>query len=153
MPMHFSQKDQERMLNIAATLTGSTGWRRDARAFGAYADPEHTDLRAIAVFQNFVGEEAEFHFAMMPRHRLGLEVVRTLTRLAAHPRALNLSKVWAHIADSNIEAQVAALKCGFAFEYRKRAGFITGEDAIVLSVGFAPQAPATPLETTPEASG
>lgn len=146
MALHFSKTNQSDLLNQALDLTGAKGWRKDAIAFGAYGDAGADDLRCIVVFQNIDNSGGEMHFGMVPGHRIGPEVVRSISTLALHPRALNLRSVWARICEDNIEAQIAALKCGFRFEYRTRSGLAGEKDVIVFSMrrGDTPLVTATP---------
>lgn len=130
--MHFTQRDQENLLATAAEHTQSDGWAPDARAFGAMRDDG--SMAAVAVFQNFAGHDADLHFCMIDGARMGAEVVAAIVTMAFHPRALNRERLWVQIAADNKPAQVAALKVGFEFEYRKRAGFRGLKDAIVLSM-------------------
>lgn len=154
MPLHFTKANQKDLLDIAAQATSSLGWRGDAVAIGAYDQDRPGDIRAVAVFQNIDAYGAEFHFAMMPGHRLGPDVVRGFSMIALHPRGLGLESARAFIPDENIPAQVAALKCGFAFEYRVRGGAAGRKDAIVMSIhrreAVANEAPAKPQDAAPD---
>jgi len=131
--MHFSRKNQDKLLEQAKPLTGSAGWATDAVAFGAFRENE-TEPAALAVFQAFNGAQAELHFALTSTGRMTREIIGAICTLAFHPRALNLDRLWTNIADDNIPAQAAAMKVGFKFEYRKRGGFADGKDAIVFSM-------------------
>ena len=131
--MHFSRRDQSTLLALALGPTGSIGWRDDAIAFAAFKDAESEPV-AVAVFQAFTGNEAEIHFATISGGRVTAEIVAALGTLAFHPRAMNLGRVWAVIAEDNAPAQVAAIKTGFRFEFCKRGGFAGGKDAIVFSM-------------------
>lgn len=154
MPLNFRKSNQPELLRVAAEATGSLGWRSDAIALGAFDRPGSDDLRAIVVFQNIDAYGAEMHFAMNGAHRLGPQVVKEIATIATHPRAMNLPAVFAHISEDNIPAQVAALKCGFTFEYRKRSSAAGGKDAIVLSIRRVetPEAPAPakPIDNAPD---
>jgi RimJ/RimL family protein N-acetyltransferase len=86
------------------------------------------------VFQAFEGGAAEMHFGMMKGHTMGPELVQGIFMLAFHPRAFGLRTLFAPIHETNIPAQVAALKVGFKFEYRKPAITPGAEDAIVFSM-------------------
>lgn len=134
MALHFTKANQSGLLNIAAEATASHGWRKDALALGAYDQGNPDDLRAVVVFQNIDAHGAEMHFAILGNHRVGPELIRSIAVVATHPNGMNLPSIWVHIADDNIPAQVAALKCGFQFEYRKRSSAVGWKDAIVLSV-------------------
>ena len=154
MPLHFNKANQPVLLDLAAEATGSLGWRKDAIAVAVYDRGTPDDLRAIVVFQNIDAYGAEMHFAMMGDHRLGLEVAKGVATIATHPRMMNLPAVWAHISEDNIPAQIAALKSGFQFEYRKRGGAAGRKDAIVMSIrrveAPANVAPVKPTENPPE---
>lgn len=144
--MHFSSKDQAALLEAAKAVTRSTGWKRDAMAWGIY---DGEDLRALVVFQGFAGHGAEVHFGMMPGRKVGKDVMRGIISMAMHPRGLNLSHLMAPIAADNIPAQVAALKCGAQIEARVRGSLWGGGDAIlfVLGRGDAHQQPSAMTET------
>lgn len=148
--MHFTSKNQPDLLEAAKALTASSGWRDDARAWGVY---DGDDLRAVAVFQGFAADGAEFHFGMMPGRRLGKDVMRGIIAMAMHPRGMNLSRLIAPIAAQNISAQVAALKCGAQIEARVRGSLWGGGDAIlfVLARGDASQQPSAKTETDNDA--
>lgn len=129
--MHFSRANQAELLEAAKTLTASTGWRRDAMAWGIY---DADELRGVAVFQAFTGTGAEFHFGMMPGRRVGKEVMQGIIAMAMHPRGMNLTHLIAPIAVDNVGAQVAALKCGAQIEARVRGSLWGGGDAILFSL-------------------
>jgi RimJ/RimL family protein N-acetyltransferase len=133
--MHFTQSNQAEMLAAASAATESLGWSKDARAFGAIRDDGA--LVAVAVFENFTGKTADLHFAMLNGSKMGAETVSAIVQIAFHPRALDLDRLWTVTSEDNRAAQVAALKVGFQFEYRKRAGLWHGKDAIVFSMGRA----------------
>jgi hypothetical protein len=143
----FQRSDQDYILAKAAQATGSTGWARDAHGFLA-VDRSRQEPRevAVGVFQRFVGGEAEFHFAMLDG-RFRRDVLDTFMWLAFHDRGAGLDKVWAIIPARNRLAQAAAVRAGFEFEYRKRAGMAGGEDAIVLSMSNPARAAARLSET------
>lgn len=151
--MHFSRRDQDKLLAAAKSLTASDGWRADAIAWGVYDAPDG-DMRAAAVFQNIDVNGAEVHFGMVQGRRLTLGVLRSLIDMATHPRAMNLPRLFAHIGVSNVRAQSAALKCGASFEYRIRGGLRGGKDAIVMVLerGDASRRPAI-VATDPAAGG
>ena len=132
----FTKVDQPYILGRAAEATGSTGWAADATGFIAVdrSDPEEPREVAVAVFQRFEGKTGEFHFAMLGQ-RITREVMRTFLWIAFHGQWADLDRVIAIIPEDNKTAQVAALKAGFEFEHRKRAGIVGGRDAIVLSMG------------------
>ena len=132
MPLQISKANQKDLLDIAAEATASEGFMRDAVAFAARFDTEE-DLRAVAVFQNFSGQDAEAHFAVL-RGRISRKMMETFLTLSFHPRMLGLRRIFAPIPESNVSAQRAALAAGFKFEYRKRAFTEGGEDAIVFSI-------------------
>ena len=144
--MHFSRKDQGALLDTAKSVTASSGWRSDAVAWGIY---DGADLRAVAVFQGFAGDGAEFHFGMLPGRRIGKDVMRGIISMAMHPRGMNLSRLIAPIPVENTSAQVAALKCGAQIEARVRGSLWGGGDAIlfVLERGDAHQQPSAVIET------
>ena len=131
--MHFTRQNQDALLQAAIAPTRSIGWKQDAIAYAAL-DGSDGPLKIIAVFQDFVGQEAEMHIAVISGARPTPEFVKAMMTLAFHPRALNLSRVWTQTHVDDGPAQVAALKVGFKFEYRKRGGFSDGKDAIVLSM-------------------
>ena len=135
MPLNITKANQEELLTTAMQLTQSEGWKRDAVAFAARRHSAETDS-AIFVFQDFVGGEAEMHFATIRGH-ITRDLVEAWKYLAFHPRLLGLRKLWIPIAASNKAAQRAALGAGFDFEYRRRGGAAGGEDAIVLSLATA----------------
>ena len=148
--MHFTRKDQPALLEAAKTVTASTGWQRDAVAWGIY---DGEDLRAVAVFQGFAGTGAEFHFGMMPGRKVGKDTMRGIISMAMHPRGMNLSRLIAPIPVENTSAQVAALKCGAQIEARVRGSLWGGGDAIlfVLARGDALQQPSAKTETDNDA--
>lgn len=139
--MHFFRNDQATILNIAATATGSTGWGPDAHGILA-APAEDAAPVAVGVFERFTGPDADFHFAMLNGARISKPVMEAFTMIAFHPRAMALERVWGIIPAWNVGAQAAALRAGFQFEHRKRAGLIGGSDAIVLSLTREGHAPA-----------
>ena len=153
--MHFSRKDQHQLLASALELTGSSGWRSDAVAFSAVQDDA---VIAIGVFQAFAGGDAEFHFAMVGHRRMRKSIVEGFMLLAfgeanfvnrVFPeRGDPVSRLWAQIDAGNVVAQAAALKAGFAFEYRKRAGISSGNDAILFSMTRADCLARTPAAAT-----
>lgn len=148
--MHFSRKDQPSLLEVAKTITASTGWKRDATAWGIY---DGDDLRAVAVFQGFAGTGAEFHFGMMPGRRVGKDVMRGIIAMAMHPKGMDLQHLMAPIAVENVAAQIAALKCGAQIEARVRGSLWGGGDAIlfVLARGDASQQPSAKTVTENDA--
>jgi hypothetical protein len=133
MPANFYKTNQPQLLEAAKTATGSTGWRADAVAFGVRNEPDDPPS-AIIVFQGFEGGAAEMHFGMINGHTMGPELVQGIFLISFHPRMLALSTLFAPIRESNIPAQVAALKVGFKFEYKKPAIAPGAEDAIVFSM-------------------
>jgi hypothetical protein len=134
MPLHFTRRDQTMLLAKAAWWTDSKGWRSDATALGVYADAEQRELAAVAVFQNIDAYGAEFHFAMMPGHLIGRDIMEGIMQVAMiNPRGFQFPMVWAPIPASNVRAQVIALRLGFQFEHRKRGSATGQEDAIVFS--------------------
>lgn len=145
--MHFTRRNQDGLKSMALEPTGSTSWMQDAIAFGACHESQG-EIVAVAVFQNFRGNEADFHFAMIGGKRIGAETVKAMLTLAFSPRMFDLSRLWGHIAASNATAQVAAIKAGASFEYRIRAGTEGDDDVIVMSMLRAgPQRP-LPAKTT-----
>lgn len=132
MPLHLSKANQPDLLAAALSLTQSEGWHADAVAFAARRDPARPPC-AIGVFQCFAGKEAEWHCAMA-EGRVTRDVMTAFLSIAFHPRFLDLKRVFAPVAASNIAAQRAALASGFQFEFRKRGGAAGGEDAIVFSI-------------------
>lgn len=131
--MHFTRANQTEILTLAAEVTNSDGWRADAIGFAATPAPGNTDYRAVAVFQNFDGDNADVHFGMTGGRRLGAEIVKAFMMVALSPRMLNLKTVWIQIAEANVAAQVAALKIGAVFEHRKRMAAPDGTDLVILS--------------------
>ena len=89
---------------------------------------------AIVVFQGFESGAAEMHFGMLNGHRMGSELVEGIFLIAFHRRALGLTTLFAPIRETNIPAQIAAIKVGFKFEYRKPAIVPGAEDAIMFSM-------------------
>lgn len=128
--MHFSRRNQDQMLEFALQATGSTGWMNDALAISV-ASPPSSDLLGIAVFQNFRRDEADFHFVLIAP-RMGRRLIEGYAEVAFNPRFLGLRHLWAHISEANTPAQLAALRAGFVFEHRLRAGFDGLTDAIVM---------------------
>lgn len=143
MAFHYSRKNQSALLQTGLDLTSSLGWRKDAIAFGVFGPEGDDDLRAVAVFQNFDAYGGEFHFGMVPGCHITLEIMQVMAVLAFHPMAMNLQSVVAHILEDNVPAQLAALKCGFSFEYRKRSGVEGGKDAIMMMKKRVTALPAT----------
>jgi RimJ/RimL family protein N-acetyltransferase len=139
--MHFFRQDQPAILQIAAQATGSTGWGPDAH--GILAVPvEDSPPVAVGVFERFTGRDADFHFAMLHSARFSRDIMQAFVMIAFHPRAMALERVWGIIPTWNLGAQAMALRLGFQFEHRKRAGLIGGGDAIVLSLTPQGHAPA-----------
>lgn len=131
--MHFTRKNQDQLKQIALAPTGSTGWRDDAVAFAAARSADAEPI-AVAVFQAFTGREAEFHITMLDGARMQPAIVAAMITMSFNPRGLGLDRLWCQIANDNPTAQVAAIKVGFQFEYRKRGGIAGGKDAIVFSM-------------------
>lgn len=131
--MHFTRKDQEHLKRAALAATKSTGFKSDAIAFGASPAPGEPVI-AVGVFQSFEENTAEFHFGMIGEGRITKSLVEAFTTIAFHHAALGLDRIWTKIEAGNVQAQVAALKVGFAFEARLRAGIADGRDAILLSI-------------------
>lgn len=127
-----SEDAQADLLSSLLEPTGSSGWARDATAFGIRR--EAGQITGAAVFQHFAGREAEMHFAILDGTPMTANHIKALELAAFHPRALALEKVWIPIAESNRSALRAAITAGFAFEHRKRAGSDGAEDAIVMSM-------------------
>ena len=132
MSLKLTKMNQTELLESALEPTGSSGWRDDAVAFGVKGDGD--TLTAVAVFQGFGGNDAEFHFAKLGDGSITRGHIEAFSMIAFHHRGLGLKKVWAQIAAHNKAAQRAAVGLGFDFEYRKRAGLEGGEDAIVFSM-------------------
>lgn len=146
--MHFSRANQATLLEAAAGPTNATGWSRDAVAFGISHQPGG-DLIGVIVFDEFRGDdEAELAFAMFDGKPLTMTVIEAIRHLAFHPRTLDLKRLWARIAHDDARALSAAIRCGFEVEYRRRAGYAGGKDAILLSMDRPEPflAPATPHE-------
>ncbi len=121
MPYKISRQDQEDLLGLAASATETSGWKVDAVAFSISVEGDE-EIKAIAVFEDFTASrEATFSFAMM-RPGIGMTkgLIDAALKLAFHPRALNLDRVWIQTAADNIPALVAVTKLGAQFEYRKR---------------------------------
>lgn len=150
--MHFSRKNQMELLELAAHATESAAWMPDAIAIAALATPDSPPL-AVAVYQNFRGTQADFHFANLT-DRMERKLLKAYTAISFNPRLFGLETLWAQIADNNRAAQMAALRVGFTFEYRLRAGFPDGRDAIVLrmTAGNAVFASATHPEQPAQAA-
>lgn len=146
--MHFSRANQPALLAAATGPTNATGWSDHAIAFGISHQPGG-DLIGVIVFDEFRGEEAELAFAMFDGRPLTMTVIEAIRHLAFHPRTLNLKRLWARIAHDDRRALRAAIGCGFEIEYRRRAGYAGGKDAIMLSMDRAQPvlAPATPHKT------
>ncbi len=138
MPLKYYHKDKELYLQEGLRLTRSTGWKRDAFPVACYkaddAGHHQPTLHSIVVFQNFDPNGADMHIGCEEGEQLLPGVVKTFIQWAFHPAMLGLPKVWAHISEDNIKAQRAALRCGFAFEYRSRGSAPGGLDAIVFSI-------------------
>lgn len=133
MPANFYRTNQAELLELAKAATKSTGWRKDAIAFGMRFGPDQ-DPAAVVVFQRFFEGEAEMHFGMMGNHVMGRELVEGIVMIAFHPRMFALHTLYAPIAVSNIRAQIAALKVGFQIEHRRPAIAPDQEDAIVFAM-------------------
>ncbi|MCA0421940.1 MAG: GNAT family N-acetyltransferase [Proteobacteria bacterium] len=131
--MHFTRKNQPALLEAALAATSSTGFKEDAVAIGASIEPG-SPICAVGVFQAFEADAAEFHFGLIGEGRITPQILQAFASLAFHHKALNLGRVWARIEASNAPAQVAALKTGFSFDARVRAGMANGKDAILMSM-------------------
>lgn len=142
MSYKLSRQDQENLLHLAAAATDTLGWKTDAVAFAVSREGED-EIKAIGVFEDFTASrEATFSFALMrPGFGMTRGLIDALLKLAFHPRALNLDRLWMQAAADNVASQVAMIKLGAGFEYRKR-GAIRGKasgadivrDAIVFSL-------------------
>ena len=150
--MHFSRSNQPALLAAATGPTNATGWSDHAIAFGISHQPGG-DLIGVIVFDEFRGEEAELAFAMFDGRPLSMTVIEAIRHLAFHPRTLNLKRLWARIAADDRRALSAAIRCGFEVEYRRRAGYAGGKDAILLSMDRPEPvlAPATPSDHSAQA--
>lgn len=139
--MHFSRSNQKALLEAATSPTNAQGWSDNAIAFGISHEPKG-DLIGVMVFDEFRGREAELAIAMFNGRPLTLTIIEAIKQLAFHPRFLGLGALWVRIAHDDRRALSAAIRCGFEVEYRRRAGYAGGKDAIMLSM----TAPATPPE-------
>ena len=142
MAYPISRQDQENLLNLAAAATETVGWKTDAVAFAVMLG-EAPEIKAIGVFEDFTAaREATFSFALMrPGFGMTRGLIDALLKLAFHPRALNLDRLWMQAAADNVASQVAMIKLGAGFEYRKRgairgnaSGADIARDAIVFSL-------------------
>ena len=142
MPYKLSRQDQENLLHLAAVATNTLGWKTDAVAFAVSLEGEE-EIKAIGVFEDFTAaREATFSFALMrPGFGMTRGLIDALLKLAFHPRALNLDRLWMQAAADNVASQVAMIKLGAGFEYRKRgairgnaSGADIARDAIVFSL-------------------
>ena len=142
MPYKLSRQDQENLLHLAAVATNTLGWKTDAVAFAVSLEGEE-EIKAIGVFEDFsASREATFSFALMrPGFGMTRGLIDALLKLAFHHRALNLDRLWMQAAADNTASQVAMVKLGAGFEYRKRGALrckVDGEsiakDAIVFSL-------------------
>lgn len=140
--MHFSRKNQADLLEEAKQATRSTGFKSDAVALGAYDGPDG-ELKAVGVFQNFAGNQAEFHFGLVDAAQISRQTIEAFLAVAFHKRMFGLGRVVTTIEAGNRRALVAAIKTGFQIEARVRSGMTDGSDAILLSI--VPQDVTMPL--------
>lgn len=140
--MHFSRKNQPELLEEAKQATRSTGFKSDAIALGAYDGPEG-ELKAVGVFQNFTGTQAEFHFGLVDGDQITRQTIGAFVAVAFHKRMFGLTRMLTTIEAANRRALVAAIKMGFQIEARVRSGMPDGSDAILLSI--VPQDVTMPL--------
>lgn len=145
--MIVTTENQDMLLEAAARETASTGWAKDAQAVGFVDD---RGLIGVAVYQNITEAHADFHIAAMPGRRLNGEIFRILLKLAFHSDHMGLDVLWFPIPETNVKAQVAALKMGCQFEARRRGYSADGTDAILMSLRcenlYHPQVVATPAD-------
>lgn len=132
MPYNMTKKDQDGMKEKLLELTSSTGWHKDAIAFGAKSIGSE-DLSAIGLFQNFAGGRGEFHFATS-NSGMTKGIIEAFLWVAFHPKMLGLKSVHAQIDASNDRAQRAALSVGFRFEYLKPKGGANGTDIVAMTL-------------------
>lgn len=135
MNLMFTRADQKKHLDLALTLTHSAGWRDDAYSFAAY---DHTggaeELLAIVVFQNIDTTGADIHFAGARPGWASRRLLRGLFLFAFAPRLAGHDMLRAPIPEANRDAMVLALRSGFQFDGRLRAGAADGSDAILMSM-------------------
>mgnify|MGYP001809775733 FL=1 len=135
MNLIFTKADQDKHLEIAAKLTRSTGWRDDATSFAAYDERgDEQDLLAVVVFQNVDMTGADIHFAGARPGWASRRLLRGLFRFAFAPRLAGYNMLRAPIPEANVDAMVLALRSGFRFDGRLRAGAADGSDAILMSM-------------------
>ncbi|WP_417261686.1 GNAT family N-acetyltransferase [Celeribacter sp.] len=132
MSVRFSRENQKKLLHDALELTRSTGWKSDAVAFSVRRET-HAAVDGIGVFQSFGGGSAEFHFGVYDQ-RILKSVIKGFVTVAFHPRFFNLERLLATFEADNAASQIVALKVGFEFESRVRAGIFNGSDAILMSL-------------------
>lgn len=134
MSYTFSRADQPGLLSLLATETLTSGWKRDAVAYGLArrgADGTAGPTEAIGCFENFCGNEADFSFAMMPPNRINRGIIDAFMNLAFHHRGMNLDRLWMQASDENTLSQRLILSIGARFQFRKASSASDGSDAIV----------------------
>ena len=151
MTVHFTTRDQDLHLGVAATLTNSKGWMADAHAIAAYSQPVKSGvyvspdaLIGIMVFQNRTTTSADMHIGLMDGHRLTKGFLTSLLTIAFHPRMCGYDKLLCYIPEINRFAQGNAVHLGFDFEARIRGGSADGGDAILMTMTRQRALPALP---------
>jgi RimJ/RimL family protein N-acetyltransferase len=137
MPLYMTRENQPELLEIAANLTSSTGFLPDALALGFRRAPDQPVV-GVAVFEGFQGRRAIGHLGFFAGYRMTRETIQALCLFAFNKMALNLQELRVRISTENRQTLALAIKSGFEVEYRDRAGFAGGNDAIVLSMLVGP---------------
>jgi hypothetical protein len=135
MKSFLTTGDQDAHLRIARGLTRSKDFMPDAEAIAGYTLEEGATeprLRTICVLENKTVNSAWMHFAGVDEKWPVREIMSLFFRYVFLAR--NFQTILAPIPETNTAAQIVALKTGFRFEARMRAGTAHGSDAILLSL-------------------
>ncbi len=132
MPIHFTTRDQDYHLEVAAIFTSSGGWRSDAQTVAAYDDAGDKRMRGVMVFQNHDAFGADVHFALAPGRRNTRRLFESLLKFSFHPTMKNLPAIRAFIPAENVEMQLAAIHMGFTIEARIAAGVLSSSDVVLM---------------------
>ncbi|WP_299671660.1 hypothetical protein [uncultured Roseobacter sp.] len=129
----FSRQDQAELLAEARDRTDTEGFMKDAWALGVYLT-ETEELCAIAVFQNITTAGAEVHFAGVQSGWNNSRVMRSLYRYAFDPKMMAYPMLTAIIPEHRTDVQIFALKNGFRFDGRRRAGAKNGFEVVIMTM-------------------
>ena len=133
MSFLVSMIPQYRLLQWAADALAIPHGRFMENSHAVGVLDEQRTIRAVMVLNKFSGEGCEASF-VSDGSKTWLTATVVAKLISIPFEQFRMRRVVAHVGADAIDTQIAALRIGFMFEARLRAGMPNGDDAILFSM-------------------